>query len=301
MNKIMKIMVGIVVFGMATVSQASTWTNAAGWNLSTAGNWDTYPTNGVTVGGFKGTSTANHAILDAAFSSTNTPLALGNFNINPGGVAGTAYLDVASGALLKAVNVFVGNGNQLTQAGSLTLKSGSALVANAVNSGALFVGQKGPGTVNVESGVSFSFATLILGTNGVVNYTAGADSISTFVASRTTTGSTNLLDGLIQVDLGALTTAGSYTLVDSSDADLLIEGNLKTWLDGNGGVRSGTGSFASTNFAVLNGGSAVWNLTTANSGQDLVLNVTAIPEPATLGLFGLAGLVVLAIRHSMRG
>jgi hypothetical protein len=289
----MKIMVGIVVFGMATASQAATWTNAVGWNLSTAGNWDAYPVSGVVVSGLKGTDAANHAILDAAFSSLTTPLVPGNFNINQG-AAGTAYLDVASGALLKAVNVSVGNGGQLTQAGSLTLKSGSALVANALNSGTLFVGEKGPGTVNVESGVSFSFSTLLIGTKGVVNYTTGADSISTFVSSRTLSGVSNRVDGLIAVDLTALTTAGSYTLIDASGNQM--NGLLYDWLAGLGGSYSSTGNFANAHFAVSGGDGVSWTLALADNNKDLVLDVKTIQKPVVVGLIGGGDEDVLALR-----
>ena len=121
--------------------------------------------------------------------------------------------------------------------------------------------------------------------------------MTTFESSKNTAGEANTLDGLLQVDLGALTTVGSYTLVDSSSANLLIAGGLLTDLTAAGG--SITNVSQSTRFNVLNEGNIEWNLATADGGQDLVLNVTAIPEPATVGLFAAAAAGLLVLRRRM--
>ncbi|MCF7817594.1 MAG: hypothetical protein K9M54_06910, partial [Kiritimatiellales bacterium] len=57
----------------------------------------------------------------------------------------------------------------------------------------------------------------------------------------------------------------------------LIGGALRTWLDGNGGSYSGSGSYAGSNFTVLNGDGKDWTLSLADGNQDLTLTVSGGP------------------------
>jgi hypothetical protein len=149
--------------------------------------------------------------------------------------------------------------------------------------------------VTVESGASFSHAMLNLQAYGTLTFEFGASSVPTFLASKFTAGGANTLDGLLQVDLDILTATGSYILIDGSSF-APIAGSLLTDMTAAGG--SITDVSESSSFNVLNEGDAEWSLTTANGGQDLVLNVTAIPEPATLGLVAAFGGTIIWIRRT---
>jgi hypothetical protein len=179
----------------------------------------------------------------------------------------------------------------------MIVRSGGTVVNRFANSGKLQIGGDDTGQVGImmiEDNASVRHTELNLQTYGSLTFEFGANSISTFNSTRTTTGGANTLDGLLTLDLGALTEVGTYTLVDSSDADLLINGALKTWLDADGGTRSGTGNIAETNFEIINNTANYdWSLTTANGGQDLTFTV-AIPEPNSFALFT-SGLMVALV------
>ena len=283
MKKIKWIIIGAVILAAGMVP-AATWTNGVSGDrkFSTPSNWvgGVLPLANEVLSSEVGTTATNHALVDPAFN-----IAFGNATIAV--TAGTAYVDVLSGATLKGVNINVGNSSQGTQGGDITLFSGGTIVANAGNSGFLFMGLGGSGKITVEAGAAFGFSHLTLGTNGIIKFVFGTNSVSTFNSSRTTVGGTNLLNGRIQVDLSSLTSTGSYTLVNGIAN--VLDGTLYTWLNGQGGSQSGTGSFTNANFEVINGGNVAWALTLADSNRDLVLNVTAITKPKKLGLIIFSG------------
>jgi len=154
----------------------------------------------------------------------------------------------------------------------------------------------------VEPGAFLLQTELTLDTYGELTFQFGADTVTTLQTSRNTAGGANLLNGLLRVDLADLTTAGTYTLIDSGSDNLLLSGALKDWLVAGGGSRSGTGDDAFANFAVTGtAGNAnwtenhAWTLTTADGGRDLVL--TVIPEPATLGLVAVSAFGAMWLRR----
>jgi hypothetical protein len=123
----------------------------------------------------------------------------------------------------------------------------------------------------------------------------GTNSVST-LSTIGTNVIDNTLNGLLQVDLAALTaTTGTYTLIDSTNSNRLIKGSLYTWLNGVGGSYTNTGSYSNSNFQVLNGETKKWTLALADGKQDLTL--TVIPEPATIGMLGLGTLAVFFLRR----
>lgn len=247
--------------------------------FSDAGNWDAYPEEGspvfVNVGRDRATSRSNPALVDPSFG-----VSIGNLTIRSLDGSGTPeYVEIMTGAsLATTANVFIGDNAGGNRTGYLTMRSGSSLDGSA---GVLQVGSailSNSGTLLVEDGLSnFDMGYLLVQENGTMEMKFGSSSVSTFVANRTASGQANVIDGLLSVDLAELTMTGSYTLIDSSDSDLLIGGALKTWLDDGGGFRSGTGDFAGDNFSVTNGGDIQWVLTITDGGQDLVLNVASIP------------------------
>jgi hypothetical protein len=292
--KKMRWVAGPVVLLMAGLAQAALFTgNGVDQNFSTTANWDAAPVTGDNIAiSHSGTSVSSPAVIDSGFSVN-----LGSAKIYSEGAGGTgmAYAEVVSGGTLKASLIYVGNSANQYYDGTLTLRTGSATVARYLDSGNLTIGGGDIGELGfatVEAGVSFSHARLSLQTYGTLTYELGASSVSTFSATDTTDGSgDSLLDGLLQVDFAALTSTGSYTLLDTR---LTIGGALIDDL-----TRGSISDISdSTHFNVLNAADgAAWNLTTANDGQDLVLNVMSIPEPTTLGMLGFAAVGILAARR----
>lgn len=293
---------GIVAAMMvASVSQAALWTNnptAGNMLFSDSRNWTNgvLPISGEVMNGIKGTTTAlNPALVDSAFNIGGTNGAFGTFNLNSG-KAGTAYLAVQSGATLRSSNLYMGNVNQSGWNGDLTLKTGGSIVGSA--GGTLFVGTtaSSTGKLTLEHGASLSFSILNLATNGTMQFIFGTNSVTTFNANKATGGGTNLLNGLIQVDLGDLTASGTYTLLNSTTN--AMNGAMYTWLNGAGGSVSNNGTWANANFEVLNGGTKKWTLALADGNKDLTL--TVIPEPTTISLFVVAGIGAFVMRRIAR-
>lgn len=295
---------GIVAAMMvASVSQAALWTNnptAGNMLFSDSRNWTNgvLPISGEVMYGVKGTTTAlNPALVDSSFNIGGTNGAFGTFNLNSGKNGTTAYLAVQSNATLRSSNLYMGNGAQSGWSGDLTLKTGGSIVGSA--GATLFVGTtnySSTGKLTLEKGASLSFSILNLATNGTMKFIFGTNSVTTFNANKPSVGSTNLLNGLIQVDLDALTASGTYTLLDSKTN--IMTGTMYNWLDGLGGSVSNNGNFTSANFEVLNGGTKKWTLALADNKKDLVL--TVIPEPTTISLFVVAGIGAFVMRKIAR-
>jgi hypothetical protein len=275
-------------------------------NFSTAGNWSAYPADGdqflVAVTNANGIATAanNPAVIDSGFVNRFGGT-VGIYSAAGYG-AGMAYAAVASGGVLWVNSLTVGYYSGGAYDGTLTLRTGGSITNAFLNAGVFVIGGDASGReghVIVESGAAlFQQTSLSLNTYGTLQFKFGADSVSTLTTTRSTTGATNLLNGLVQVDLSALTTAGTYTLIDSSSANLQLEGSLKDWLAGAGGSTNGIGDFTSTNFQVLNGGTNQWTLSLADNNRDLTL--TVIPEPASVGLFVISGVGILLLRRIQR-
>ncbi|MCF7817597.1 MAG: hypothetical protein K9M54_06925 [Kiritimatiellales bacterium] len=251
-----------------------TFTGASGVdsNFSTAANWSsgTVPLAGDTayVAAFK------TLIVDGVYT-------VGNFRANAlsGTNNGMSYVEIVSGAALSDGSITVGNASA-SYNGTLTLRSGGATHTTANNGGVLSIGGTSAGMIGnmvVEAGAVFEQSRLTLNTYGTLDFVFGADSVSTFTAKKTTTGNDNVMDGMLEVDLGALATAGTYTLINSASTNLVIGGALRTWLDGNGGSVSGSGSYVGSNFTVSNGDGKDWTLSLADNNQDLTLTVAVFP------------------------
>jgi hypothetical protein len=251
-------------------------------NFSTAANWDTAPVAGDNICIHTEATTAlNPAVWDAGFTADLSTVAVNSTN----GATGDSYMEVASGVDQLFSNLQVGTLGTGTHHNYLTLKTGSTLANRYANGGATVIGADAAyrsGQMTLEPGVSFQTAVLTVNDFGTLTYEFGVDSVSTLMTSRTTAGGANTIDGLIQVDLSALTAAGTYTLINSSSTNLLIGGTMRTWLDGAGGSSNGTGDFTSANFEVLNGGTNQWSVELADNNQDLIFSLNGIPDPEEL-------------------
>lgn len=296
------------MMGVVSVQAANrnfTGLSGANMNFSTAGNWDVAPVAAdgvyVAVTNINGsaTSAGSRAKIDSGFS---TQLGTVRIHSQTGYGQGMSYAEVASGGLLKASNLNVGNSGNPAFDGNLILRSGGSIDTAAANSGTFSIGGETPGMVGemfVEAGAAlFRESRVELLAYGKMTFQFGSNSVSTLQTARTTAGVQNTLNGLLLVDLAALTTDGTYTLVNSSSANLLIGGTMRTWLDSIGGSYTNTGNFANANFQVLNGGTKKWTLALADGNQDLTL--TVIPEPTTISMLMMAGAGALLIRRMSR-
>ncbi|MGZ0654578.1 PEP-CTERM sorting domain-containing protein [Coraliomargarita sp. W4R53] len=293
------------VFTLTSACTAQHFTGGAGsdQNFSTAGNW----AGGVVPDGSSvvtiaadGTSSSNPAIIDAEFGVVNFGTVKVYSDSNELGGGGMAYAAIASSGILRASNINVGNFNNQYFNGTLTIRRGGSVQTNATNGGNFTVGGGDSGELGalfIEDGATIQHTRVTLDTYGEMTFKFGANSVSTFNTVKNNAGGTNLLNGVLQVDLATLTSAGSYTLINSNSSNLLLSGQLLNDLSNAGGTITSSGQ--SSNFNVLNAGNAVWSLTTADGGQDLIFNVTSVPEPSTYAfLLGLGSIALVAAgRH----
>lgn len=269
-------------------------------NFSNPGNWE----GGVLPGAAANlsfredaTTAISPAIVDPAWTGTGGTTRIWAHH----GV----FVEIDAAGVLRANNLMVGweNSDFDNRDGFIHLKSGGSIISNATIGGRLDVGVGASnGTIVVDPDATFRYGRLILGGNGKVQFNFGEDTVTTFVNIQTgTTNDEYALNGLIAVDLAALTTVGTYTLMESTIPT--ITGDMATWLDGTGGSFSGVGDgvwgggvFETINAAGFDG----WTLALANDGRNL--EFTVIPEPriygALIGMF--AFLLVLLRRHQVR-
>jgi hypothetical protein len=229
--------------------------------FSGVGNWDQAPVLKDTLRSINGTLEDRPALLDPAFATD-----FSNAYICPS-KAGTAFLEVAPGAKLSAVNLYVGHNIQASPCGQITVRTGGILEGHF---GKVQVGIKGAGLMRLESGSDLSWPKLEVGSAGTLLFQFGENSVSTFTLNSQKAGQ-SVLDGQIQVDLGQLRQAGTYMLLDSATQE--VSGALRTWLDSQGGSVSGSGDSAGPCFSVLNGANWNWTLKLDDEGRDLVLVV----------------------------
>jgi len=268
--------------------------------FSDADNWintDTSTTPYTPVAGddlidfFSGsTSAGNRAQVDSSTLIGANRLGIVSIKQLTGG-AGTAYVEVLNGGTLEGNSIQIGQDNFSTRLGDVIVRTGGTLHGgNGANGGFLRLSNQTGNLLTIEDGATYSGTRLEAKANSVLEVQSGASAISTF--SATSTLDASVLDGLFRLDLNALDTTGSYTLLDTNNT---ITGSLITWLDASStpGTRSGTGNIADTSFEIENADAGLnWSLTTANSGEDLVFNVTAIPEPSSASLLGAAALAL---------
>ncbi len=198
---------------------------------------------------------------------------------------------VSSGTLLRngahtgAGAYIVATGAILGGSGSITT-AGNAGIAGSV--AATTAWKLSPGDVGAIGTLTTDLGTGQLDIRGAVN----ASNSQSMLFDIGATGDKVILSGTTVLNIGTGTlefndflftdkgniAVGTYTLFDSSSA---ITGTLGATLTGSFGVGS-----------VITG-----TIAFANSSQDIVLNVTAAPEPTSLGLIGLGGMALLRRRR----
>jgi hypothetical protein len=272
-----------MLVSLHTTAATVTFTGASGIDkkFSTTANWTAFPASG-DIAHIAITNTSGMAMMSTNPALLDSSMTLGTLRVysQTGYGLGRSYMKIKSGGKLTVTTVAIGNPGNAAFDGMLTLASGGSLSNAYPNSGSLTIGGDTDGMYGrliAESGAVFRQTSLTLCTNGTLVYVFGTNAVSTLTTTRSTAGATNILNGRIVVDLSALTTGGSYTLIDSSSTNLLLQGALYTWLSSVGGARSGDGSYQDNHFVVLNGNNARWTLCYTNGQQDLVLNITILP------------------------
>jgi len=235
-------------------------------------------------------------------------LTVGTIDVGGFTAGQTGNINVNGGTLASGGNFRLGNG--AGSVGAMTLTSGT--ITHTV--GALAVGYKGTGTLNISGGIlnalggtGFQLGT-IAGSSGTVNITGGSVLAQTIdinmLGDVTTDAQLNLLGGSLEIlgaSLGALDVGG--------DDKLHIEGGTFVWA-GNRVANLDT-LMLSDAFSWDNGQSMLgtyqqsWTNGTSvlyadynniNSGKTTVW-ASPVPEPATIGLFSVFGLGLIGIRR----
>lgn len=307
--KIFMLAGGLLLAGLQPLNAVIFTGNGTDNLWSTSANWDTFPVAGNEVSSFTlaNATASNPAIVDPLFNVTMGIVRVESFE-SAGDPAGRVFVEIADGGTLRTRNIFVGQGGRAAYQGSLTLRSGGTITndgTGGLDPGVLQIGHTNSiqnttanlSFLTIESGATLQTPGIVQNLGGVVTFQFGTDSVTTLQTTSATIGE-NVLNGLLRVDLASLETMQSYSLITNPNAGVTIGGALRTWLDTGGGAFSGSGSFANSNFEVLNGGTLDWTLSLDNNNQDLVL--TVIPEPGTLSLVAIAGLVAYLARFRRR-
>lgn len=292
------------------------WSNAGNWNglaVPTAAD-DAFFNQGPGVpGAIVSTAGAvgNRLIMDNGVTVTvaaGGDLTLGTQALLGNGAGSVNNNLVVDGGTLTVTTEFaVGNGG----AGSLTVNSGTA---NA-NGGWLTAGNAGSGDIVVNGGALNVLSHMYAGIGGSGNITVNGGTVNIggqLIGALTggQTGNLTIAGGTTSAAVLDFNNAGTSTL-DLTGGQLIIAGGLGQDADSTFNVGAGellfTGlALADVNWAIDNGG-GTWNFAGANGNVRSVtddglgtITVTAIPEPATMGLMALFGGVVLGYRRMFR-
>ena len=268
--------VGPTFAGLINLSGNNTWNGNIAFVASGGGYVARSDAGTLTLGG-----NIFNSVGDASSSRGLVLLGAGNYAI-------TGLIRNSATVAANITNLNVGNGAQAnfsgtatvsnanTYTGGTTITSGRLITANAsaLGAGSVIVGSTTP-----------TIATLTIGdgTNNTLGGLSGltVNSASTLeFAANTATPEIMLASGIFSLTNAVLNlnnqfnAVGSYTLIDGVDGANLASG---------------------TTFQNVN--AAAYNYTFGIVGNDGVLTVKAVPEPATIGAIGLGALTLLRRRR----
>jgi hypothetical protein len=260
-----KVVVIAMVLGLVSIASAadSNWNGGAGdWNNGSS--WDAGVPD-ITVGG----------IIDVAGSNVTLSGTAGSaFRVFVGEDTGTNTLNVSTGL---TADKYIIIGHQATGTGILNVYAG----ANIVTDG-LCVGDSGNGTLNMYGGT--------LTVTGGEGFQAGIASAFTNAG----TGHVQLNGGTLDVTgtpgLRMGTISGASASLDIAGGALILPGSVTDLASAIIATAAG-----STVTITAYGGSGGFVYTPDGQGNTIV---TAIPEPATIVLFGLGALALIRQKRS---
>lgn len=279
---------------LQTIMQALTLNGTRTINVGTAGLILGAPAGSTSTSGrtVTKTGTGNLIILSAL-----GPISGGSsYSVTQGGLvfsnatATTLGVGTANGVSLTASGTTLqfGNSGTLSMSGAITTVAGSSVTLNnsgnvTVTGGTTLTGASLTGTGHLLGGTVSAVGGSVapgnsgIGTIFVASLTLDAASTTTMEINRA-----GEISDLISAT-GALTYGGNLT-VNNIGATLLAGDSFDLF--------SGTisGSFASTTLPTLLPGLS-WDTSQLNTAG--IIDVTAVPEPATLALLGLGGLMAV--------
>lgn len=271
---------------LSSSSSSNTTANRGGTYLQTAGS--TTLTGALTLALNGGTGAAGTAGNDAAFNLSGGSFSADTIAVNAGNLSASAgtltanSITVASGAVLSVSGTAQLNAPLTISSGSTLTGNGGLFNANVTINGIHSPGSS-PGQQTFASGLTYgSTSTLNVELVGDTLGVRGTDFDAIDVTGGTLdinpSATLNLFTSGIDYSLSIWNSDRNFTLIDFSGVS--VAGgmfNLDT---------SSAGSFSSE---------GTWSL--AGVGGDVVLNWTAVPEPASTLLGGLGILLLLRRRR----
>jgi len=204
---------------------------------------------------------------------------------------GEGILNLSGGDVLAAEGFIIAN---YLDTGTVNMSGGTLTVQTADASKwfhHFIVGDNGTGTLNMSGGVITAKNNMYISYNnmgtGIVNMTGGEINVTdTIIIVRSSTGEFHLDGGLVTAADLSMTANGSLDLtngvmiLDDDDTSAVQEYIDSGWITGYGGA-----------------GDVLLDYDVTNPGKT---TLSAIPEPATLALLGLGGLLSLLRRRISR-
>ncbi len=252
------------------------------------------------------TSTANPALRTLDLKNTGTSSFSGSVGTSDLALGADPDMTVArqnNFALVKSGTgtQTLGGNNYYTGSTGIT---GGTLIVNGTHTGG--------GTYTVGDGVGTDIlggsGTLALATNAGVNVASGGQ-----ISPGNSAGNLKLtLDGTAKLDFAA---NSSLAFDLGADSDLISFTTLGDWLSGSGNptlaLTLGTGFSYANAYTIFSNVSTIgfglagitgydagsYNASFGKVGNDYVLSFTAIPEPVSLALLGVGGLLMLPKRR----
>ncbi|RKX43690.1 MAG: hypothetical protein DRP64_07855 [Verrucomicrobia bacterium] len=315
----------LLVPGMA-MAVNFTWVNwQADQNWADGGNWNqlgAVPTAADDTHFNQGAGVAGAVVSTPG--ATAFGLVMDNVSSLSIATGGTLTLsgqgNIANSAASVGNAISVDGGTFNSQAIALGIAGEASLTVNSGTynqAGAWLIagyGAGATGTLNVNGG-TMNGTLLLLGNGGTGNgtVTGGAISLSSQLQIAVGAGSAGhlVMDGGTLTGVGMNFGNGGTAVVDLNGGQLINNGG--TAINGNATINVGAGewiftasSVADVNWMIDNSG-ATWNFAGANGNVRSVtddglgnVTVTAIPEPATMGLMALFGGALLRFRRMFR-
>jgi len=292
-----------LVAGAPTAFAATVFTGAVDSDFATAGNW----TNGVPNGNTNNPFTINGGLTADLATSVNTggPVlrigeagSSGALNINSGGALSIGSFD------LRVGNGASGNGTvNINSGGTLTVAGGGAdLFIGDAAGGQGFVSINAGGTLDARKAVEIINGTLIF--DSAASYASGQPQ-DEFVVDNNgtlafkTNGATHvtIAGDSLNLELGSASTldmqlGGAFNVGDTW--------TIMTGISGFTGVDGGDGTGTFGTVADSNNANHVFTVHYGDgeaAAGEVVVELTAVPEPGSLALLALGGLMIARRRR----